>query len=270
MSEFFSYIFIQNAILSALLVSGICGIIGSLIVANRLVFASGGIAHSVYGGVGLAAVLGLPVSLGAALFAVFCAVALAYTLQKAKERIDAIIGALWAFGMALGVVLVERVPGFSRDFMGFLFGSILSVRGVDLAVCACFLGVLVLFLAKFYRIVLAISFDSDFAAVCGLKVGFWRCLVLIFVALAIVCAMQSVGIILVIALLSLPAFTAELFVRTLLAQMILSSAICAFCSLLGIVLSYFLDLQSGAAIVLCLSSFCALAMFVRYFIMCRK
>ena len=113
-----SYTFMQNALIGAFFTSIICGIIGTLVVANRMVFIAGGIAHSVYGGVGIAVFFGIPILAGATLFSVLCAVVLAYMLLYAKERLDSLIGSLWAFGMALGVILVELTPGYNKDFMG--------------------------------------------------------------------------------------------------------------------------------------------------------
>ncbi|MFP4487382.1 MAG: metal ABC transporter permease, partial [Campylobacterales bacterium] len=119
----FEYEFIQNALVAGILVSITTGIIGSLIVTNRIVFLAGGIAHTAYGGIGLAIYFGFSVFLGATLFAIASALLLAYLTYENKDRSDTIIGLIWAFGMALGVILVDMTPGYNVDLMSYLFGS---------------------------------------------------------------------------------------------------------------------------------------------------
>ena len=120
MIEILEYTFVQNAIIGAFFTSIICGIIGTIAVTNRMVFIAGGIAHSVYGGVGIAAFFGLPIMLGSTIFSILCAIILAYMLLYGKERLDSLVGSLWAFGMALGIILVELTPGYNKDFMELL------------------------------------------------------------------------------------------------------------------------------------------------------
>lgn len=255
MTNILEYSFIQNAIIGAFFTSIICGIIGTLSVTNRMVFISGGIAHSVYGGVGIAAFFGLPILLGATLFSVFCAIILAYMLLYAKERLDALVGSLWAFGMALGIILVELTPGYNKDFMGYLFGSILSITQNDIQYMIIFTCFLILFIILNYRIILGISYDSEFTQLQGINTHFFSIILMILIAIGIVITMRSVGIILIIALLSIPAYCSEILTNSLAKMMFVSSFISFACILGGISISYFYDLQAGASIVILLSLF---------------
>ncbi|TLD83193.1 metal ABC transporter permease [Helicobacter sp. MIT 11-5569] len=255
MIDALSYTFVQNALIGAFFTSIICGIISTLVVTNRMVFVAGGIAHSVYGGVGIAAFFGLPILVGATGFSVFCAVVLAYMLLYAKERLDSLIGSLWAFGMALGVILVELTPGYSKDFMGYLFGSILSITQNDIMVMAGFSVLLLIFIILNYRVILGLSYDEEFTQLQGINTRFFSIMLMVLIAIGIVISMQSVGIILIIALLSIPAYCSEIFTASL-AKMMFWASIISFASMLsGIVIAYYYDLQAGASIVMVLAFF---------------
>ncbi len=230
-----------------------------------MVFISGGIAHSVYGGVGIAAFFGIPILLGATLFSVFCAIILAYMLLYAKERLDALVGSLWAFGMALGVILVELTPGYNKDFMGYLFGSILSITQSDIIYMIAFACFLVLFVAFNYRVILGISYDSEFVQLQGIHTRIFSITLMILIALGIVIAMRSVGIILIIALLSIPAYCSEILTNSLAKMMFTSSLISFSCMLGGISISYFYDFQAGASVVILLSLFSFILAIIHYF-----
>ncbi|WP_299550088.1 metal ABC transporter permease [uncultured Helicobacter sp.] len=260
-----SYTFVQNALIGAFFTSLICGIIGTLVVTNRMVFIAGGIAHSVYGGVGIAAFFGLPILIGATGFSVLCAVILAYMLLYAKERLDSLIGSLWAFGMALGVILVELTPGYSKDFMGYLFGSILSITENDILVMLGFSLFLVTFVVLNYRVILGLSYDDEFTQLQGINTRFFSVMLMVLIAIGIVISMRSVGIILIIALLSIPAYCSEVFTASL-AKMMLWASIISFVSMLGgIIIAYHYNLQAGASIVMVLTLFSfVLAFYYRF------
>lgn len=230
-----------------------------------MVFISGGIAHSVYGGVGIAAFFGIPILLGATLFSVFCAIILAYMLLYAKERLDALVGSLWAFGMALGIILVELTPGYNKDFMGYLFGSILSITQSDIDYMIVFACFLVLFVTLNYRVILGISYDSEFVQLQGIRTRLFSIVLMILIALGIVISMRSVGIILIIALLSIPAYCSEILTNSLAKMMLTSSLISFACMLGGISISYFYDFQAGASIVILLSLFSFILAITHYF-----
>lgn len=265
MIDILGYTFIQNALLGAFCTSIICGIIGTLVVTNRMVFIAGGIAHSVYGGVGIAAFLGFPILVGAMGFSIFCAILLAYMLLFVKERLDSLIGSLWAFGMALGIILVELTPGYNKDFMGYLFGSILSITEYDIYLMLGFGLLLIIFIWLNYRIILGISYDSEFTQLQGINTKIFSVALMILIALGIVISMRSVGIILIVALLSIPAYCSEVFTNSLAKMMFGASLISLFCMLCGVVVAYFYDLQAGASIVMILAIFSFILACFRYF-----
>ena len=250
MIEALSYDFIQNALIAGLLVSLAAGIIGSLIVVNRMVFLAGGIAHTAYGGIGVAVYLGLPIFLGASVFAVLAALIIASITLKHRERMDTFIGLMWAVGMAMGVVLIDITPGYQADFMSYLFGSILAVSHADLWFMGGLLAVIIFIMTFWYRDILAVSYDSEYANLRGINVPFFYTLILVLSALTVVVAIKVVGLILVIALLTIPVYIAEKLSHSLFSMMILSGIFSSVFTLFGLWFSYEYDIASGASIIL--------------------
>ena len=248
--EALSFPFIQNALIAGLLVSMASGIIGSLIVVNRMVFLAGGIAHTAYGGIGMAVFFGLPIFLGASIFAVLSALIISIITINHRERMDTFIGLMWAIGMAVGVVLIDLTPGYNADFMSYLFGSILAVSQSDIYFMAGLLGVIIFIMTFYYRDILAVSYDSEYANLRGINVKFFYTLILVLSALTVVVAIKVVGLILVIALLTIPVYIAEKLSNTLYMMMILSGLCSSIFTLLGLWFSYQYDIASGASIIL--------------------
>lgn len=250
MLEIFSYDFIQNAILAGLLVSFASGIIGSLIVVNRMVFLAGGIAHTSYGGIGLAVYFGLPIFLGASVFAVCAAILMAFITLNQRDKIDTFIGLIWAVGMAVGIIFVDLTPGYNVDLMSYLFGSILAVSSDDIEYMSILLAIIVLIVTFFYREILAISYDSEYASLRNINVKFFYTLILILSALTVVIAIKVVGLILVIALLTIPIYIGEKLSNSLGMMMFVSGILSACFTLSGLWFSYQFDVTSGASIIL--------------------
>jgi zinc transport system permease protein len=250
MLEALQYDFIQNALISGILVSLAAGIIGSLVVVNRITFLAGGMAHSSYGGIGLAIFLGIPVLFGATVFAIITAILIAMLTLNNKKRIDSIIGIMWAFGMAIGIIFVDLTPGYNVDLMSYLFGSIIAVSNEDIV----YLSILDLFIVSsvliFYKQILAVSYDTEFAQLRGINVKFFYTLILVLAALSVVAAIKVVGLILVIALLTIPTYLAEMFSKKLSSMMMISSIIATFFTIFGLIISYFYDISSGASIII--------------------
>ena len=262
MIEVFQHEFMRNALTAGLLASLICGVIGSLVVVNRIVFLSVGVAHASYGGVGLAFFLGLPVLPVTAVFATLTALLMAAVTLKARERADTVIGVLWAAGMALGIILLDLHPGYNVDLMSYLFGSILAVPDSDLALMGGLAVVVLLVVVCCYRGFVVMAFDEEFARARGVPVAFLHCLLLALIALCVVMVIRVVGLILVIALLTIPPFIAERRARSLAAMMCAASLLAAVFCVSGLFASYLLDLTSGALIiaVACLGFFLSLLM----------
>ncbi len=250
-NDFLTYPFLQHALLAGFLVSIACGVVGPFVVVNRLVFISGGIAHASYGGVGLALFFGFSPFLGALGFAFVVSLLIGLLLFEDRSRSDSIIGVLWACGMAFGVLLIDASSGYHSDSMSYLFGSLLSVSSEDLWLTAFLDGVVALFLFLFYRPLLAMSYDADFASLRGVPVRFLFQGLLLAASVCVVISMNVVGLILVIALLTIPTYIAEGCTRSLAGMMFLSTLlgfgfICA-----GLFLSYGYNLATGATIILC-------------------
>ena len=250
MLEILHYEFIQNALISAILVSIIAGIIGSLIVVNRMVFLAGGIAHTSYGGIGIAIYFGLPIFLGATLFSVSAALLMAYITLHNRHRIDTFIGLIWAVGMAIGIILIDLTPGYNVDLMSYLFGSILAVSKDDIYYMSILLVSIILVILFWYRDILAVSYDTQYAKLRGINVQFFYTLILVLSALTVVISIKVVGLILVIALLTIPIYIAEKLSNSLLSMMVISSILSTIFSLIGLFISYNYDISSGATIII--------------------
>ncbi len=250
MFELLEYNFIQNALLSAILISIAIGIVGSLIVVNKITFLSGAIAHSSYGGIGICVYLGLPVFLGANVFAVISAIIIAFITLNNKSRIDSIIGMMWATGMAIGIIFIDLSSGYNVDLMSYLFGSILAVSNFDIYYMIALDIFIILLVGVFYQQILIVSYDSQFALLRGISLKFFYTLILVLCALSVVAAIKVVGLILVIALLTIPTYLAEMFVNKLSSMMIISTLLSIIFTLGGLSLSYIFDISSGASIIL--------------------
>ena len=250
MSEILQYDFMRHALMVGLLVSIACGVVGTYVVVKRIVFISGGISHTAYGGVGLGYLLGIPPMVGATAFTVLAALAMGEVSQRAKQREDTIIGIMWAVGMALGVIFVKLSPGYTGDLMSYLFGSILAVPLSDLYLILALDVVIVLVVLLFHDQFTLTAFDEEFAQVIGLKTRFYNQLLLVLIALTVVVMIRAVGIILVIALLTIPSATAALFTRSMTGMMVLSMVLSAIFTMGGLFISYIFDLPSGATIIL--------------------
>jgi len=250
MIEALSYEFMQNALIAGLLVSFIAGIMGSLIVVNRMVFLAGGIAHAAYGGIGIAIFTGIPIFLGTSLFAILAALFMAIVTLKQKENIDIFVGLIWAVGMAIGIIFVDLSPGYNVDLMSYLFGSILAVSRDDLVFMGVLFCIIILVLSLWYRQILAVSYDSEYSALSGINIKFFYTLILVLSALSVVIAIKVVGLILVIALLTIPIYIGQSLSSSLLSMMFISGTIASFFTLTGLWFSYTFDLTSGACIIL--------------------
>lgn len=250
MIEALSYDFVQNALIAGMLVSVSIGIIGALVVVNRMVFLAGGIAHSSYGGIGLAIYFGISMALSTSLFAVASALLISWLSIYHKNRIDSFIGLIWAVGMAVGIVMVDLTPGYHGDLMSYLFGSIMAVSSSDIVVMTALLITVFLFVHIWYREILAVSYDSEYASLRGIRSHLFYTLILILSALSVVVAIKVVGLILVIAMMTIPTFIAEKMSKSLYMMMMLSALFAFLFTMVGLVLSYIFDLTSGATIIL--------------------
>ncbi len=250
MIEALSYEFMQNALIAGILVSLASGIIGSLVVVNRMVFLAGGIAHTAYGGIGMAVYFGIPIFLGSTIFAVFAALLMAFLTFHQRNRIDTFIGLIWAVGMAIGIIFVDLTPGYNVDLMSYLFGSILAVSTEDLYFMGGLLAIIVFIMTFWYRDILAVSYDSEYASLRGINVKLFYTIILVLSALTVVGAIKVVGLILVIALLTIPVYMAEKLSSSLAWMMVYSGLFASLFTLSGLFVSYMYDITSGASIII--------------------
>jgi zinc transport system permease protein len=249
MIEILSLEFMRNALLASLLASVACGVIGSLVVVNRLVFLAGGVAHAAYGGVGLALYLGLPALPCTVGFTLAASMAMAGVTLKRQDRSDTMIGVLWAGGMAFGILLLDMTPGYNVDLMSYLFGSILAVPASDLKLMGVLLLLVLGVVMLLFNQLLAMSLDREFCRSRGLRAGLLHTLLLALVAVTVVMVIRVVGLVLVIALLTIPSYLAERITTSLGRMMIAASLLSTIFCLLGLWTAYRLDLTSGASII---------------------
>ena len=248
--DILSYSFFQHALLGALLASVLCAVVGTYVVTRRLVIAGGGIAHASLGGVGIGAYFHFSPLLGATGFAILTGFAINYLSRQREVREDSAIAMLWTLGMSIGLLFAFLTPGFVTDLQSYLFGNILSITSFDLW-CIGLLTLVTLFLFGFgLRTIECVAYDRDFAQTQGLPVAWIESVLTILVALTIVSCLQLVGIILVVALLSIPQATAALFTSSFKGMMWLSGLFSYVACLGGLALSYALNIPSGVAIIL--------------------
>ena len=240
----------RNALIAALLASVACGIIGVYVVVKRIVFISGGIAHAAFGGIGLGYFLGIEPMLGVLPFSIASALCMGVIGRRTKIPEDTAIGILWAIGVALGVIFIGLTPGYAPDLFDYLFGSILVVPASDIMLMLSVNAAIIVIVLALYREFQAISFDEEYAAVVGLPTERLYLLLLCLIALTVVVLIRVVGVILVIALLTIPAAMSRQLTRRLCDMMLLSIVLCAALSISGLWLSYAFNLPSGATIVL--------------------
>ncbi len=250
--DIFEYQFLMNAVIAAFLVSIVAGIIGTYITSRRLVFLSGGITHASFGGIGIAYFLGFNPVIGAIIFSILSAFGIEALSHRKSMREDSAIGILWAFGMAIGIIFIFLTPGYAPNLLSFLFGSILTVTNADLLSLLALNLSVILFFVLFYRPILYIAFDQEFARTQKIPVTILNYVLITFIAIAIVLSIRVVGIILLISLFTIPPATANIFSnhfgKIIFWSILLSFLGCFF----GLLISYGINIPSGAAIVVVL------------------
>ena len=247
--------FLRYAMLLGILSAPVLGVIGTTVVTRRISSLAGASAHAALGGVGLALYLQrvcmwrfFSPELGAVLGALIAALVVGIVSLSASEREDTVIGVVWALGMALGLLFLDRTPGYV-DWQGYLFGNILLLSSTELYLTLVLDAAVLLPLGLFYNRLLAVSFDASFAQLRGVRATAIYLVLLALTALTIVLLMNMVGIILVIAMITLPAATSGFFARHLWSMMVLSGILSAVFMVGGLLLSYFCRVPSGPAIV---------------------
>lgn len=247
--EILQYTFFQNALLGSLLASIVCGFIGTYIVTRRLVFISGGITHASFGGIGLGVYLGINPILSAMAFAMLCGFGVQWMSRRTDVREDSAIALFWTLGMSVGIIFSFLTPGFMTDLPSFLFGNILTIGTADLWLLDLLAVVVVAVFALFFRLIISVAFDRTFALSQQLPVKTTEYVMMALIAITIVSTLRMVGIVLAISLLTIPQMTANQltfnYKRMIAYSIVIGWADC----LLGLAISYSLNVPSGASII---------------------
>lgn len=245
--------FLQYALAAGVLASIACGVVGSYVAARRITYIAGGIAHCILAGMGAARYLQVTQGwewlhplYGAVVAALAAATIIGVVSLRFRQREDSVISAVWAIGMAVGVLFIWGTPGYGENLMGYLFGNILMVKASNLWMMAGLDVVVVGVGILFYREFLAVCFDEEFARLRGIPVAVFYLLLLYLTALTVVLLVTVVGLVMVIALLSLPVAMAGLFSRTLWQVMVLSALLSMLFTTAGLAVSYSPNLPAGA------------------------
>lgn len=249
MSGLLAYTFFQHAFAAALLAGILCACVGTYVVTRRMSLVSGGIAHSSLGGVGMGAWLGFSPVAGAAVFALASGFVIRWLARRREVREDSAIAMVWTLGMSVGIITSYLAPSFLPELPSFLFGNILTVTSADIIMLFVLTLVTVVFFALFMPQIIAVAFDYDFALSQRIRAGMIDVVMTALVALTVVACLKVVGIVMVIALLSVPQVTANVFSCSFKGMVLLSAAISFLNCSVGFVLSYFLDVPCGASII---------------------
>jgi zinc transport system permease protein len=261
MTDYFSALldpsmpFVRNALAAGLLSSILFGTLGAVVTVRRIAGLAGAVSHAVLGGIGLALFLsvrnivpGFPPIVGALLFAAAAAFIMGVVSLKAKQREDTVINAIWAIGMSIGVLFIAKTPGYA-DPMSYLFGNILLISGRDLAMLAVLDAAVVLLSWRFYRQIEACAFDEEFAKARGIPTDAVFLAILAVVSIGVVLLQTFVGLVMVIAMLTLPAGTASYRARSLAGMMVWGTLLSGIFTVAGLAASWALDLPAGALVV---------------------
>lgn len=253
MEGMFCYGFIWKSIIAIFLSSIICAIIGSWVVVNKKVFLCGGITHSSFGGIGLAYYLGINPLIGGFVFALLSSLGIELFVQKKSFREDAAIGFFWAFFMALGIIFIYLTPGFAPDLLSYLFGNILTVNNTDIILLFIFSIFLIIWFSLNYYKILYVSFDSSFASSANLKVNKLNVILMLITATVIILNIKMSGVVLVLSLISIGQSAANLITFNFKNIIFLSFVFNFIAGLVGIILSWYLNIPCGATIIVVLS-----------------
>ena len=252
--DILQYNYLSNALVACVLSGITCGIIGTYIVARRMVFLCGGITHASFGGLGIAFYFGANPILGATVFAVLSALGIEWSNSRSKIRPDSAIGMVWGIGMAIGAFFIALRPGYtSGDMANFLFGSILTVTNGDIIALAILSIVLIIGALLWHRPIMFAAFDRSFAEASGVPVKFTNYAMAVITAITIVLSIRTMGIVLLISLLTMPVVTANMLFKNYKQIAPSAVAIAIIGGVLGIALSYHAEVPSGPAIIFVLT-----------------
>jgi len=242
----------RNAVIAIFLAGIACGIVGTYIVVRKLVFISEGIAHAAFGGLGIGYFLRIDPIIAAIPFSIIAALGIGIMSKKANVNEDTAIGITLALGMAIGIIFIYITPGYASDLFSYLFGNVITVSVSDVIIMGILDAIIISIFFMFRREILAVSFDEEFSKIVGIKTKFIYLLTICLIALSVVLFIRVVGIILFIALLTLPTTIAKNFTENFYKISMLSMLIAIIFSFVGLLISYISNLPSGATIIITL------------------
>ena len=246
----FQYTFMQRALVAAALAAVACAVVGTFVVLRGLAFMGDAVAHSSLTGIATAYILGGSVFWGAFGWAVPASMAITYVSRRAHIRLDTSVGIIYAGGFALGIIIASRASNYTADLFSFLFGNVLGVSWSEVLLIGVVAGIVLLVIALFYKELLFTSYDETMAAASGVPVRLMQYLLPVLVGITTVAALKTVGIVLVLALLVTPPATAGLLARRLPGIIAISVVVALVSLVMGLYLSFHLDLPSGPSIVI--------------------
>lgn len=249
--ELLEYTFFRNALAGTLLAAIACGIIGTYVVTRRLLFISGGITHSSFGGVGLGMYFSFSPTIGAFIFAIASALGIEYLGRNKEIREDSAIAMLWVLGMTIGVIFCFLSPGYTSELSTYLFGSILTITGSDLAMLGAICLAEIIFTAAAFRAIVAVGFDKEFARSRGLPATAIESVMMVFIAITIVACLRIAGVIMVISMLTIPQMTAMTLTGNYRNIVLLSILFGYIAGIGGLLLSFALGIPGGASVIVC-------------------
>lgn len=245
----FAYDFLVNAFVACILSGITCGIVGSYIVARRMVFLASGITHASFGGLGIALYAGLNPLLGAVAFASVSSLGIEYASRKGRMREDSAIGIIWSVGMAIGALFMSLRPGYATDLTSYLFGNILLVDRGDVAWLALLTVVIIIGAVIWLRRLMYITFDEEYARSQGLPVTVVAYVMAVVIAITIVLSIKVMGIILLLSLVTLPVVIANTLTKDYRRITLFASIIAVVANVIGFIFSYEYDLPTGSCII---------------------
>ena len=253
-NDILQYSYLSNALLACILSGITCGIIGTYIVARRLVFLCGGITHASFGGLGIAFYLNANPILGATIFAILSALGIEWSNSRSKIRPDSAIGIVWGVGMAIGALFISLRPGYtSGDMANFLFGSIITVTDSDIIALAILASALIIGAIAWHRPIMFAAFDGNFAAASGVPVKIINYAMAVVTAITIVLSIRTMGIVLLISLLTMPVVTANTLFKEYKKIAPTAVIVAVIAGFAGIWLSYHAEVPSGPSIIFMLT-----------------
>ncbi len=263
MLEILQYPFMQRALIAGVILGAVLAYLGIFVVLRRMAFFSDGIAHASLAGVAIGIIASFNPLFTAIIFSIIIAIIIYFIEKKTTLSTDAVIGILFTFGMALGILLISLKSGYQPELMSFLFGNILAIKTSELIIIAAMSALIFIFLASQQKKLILMSLDREIAYVSGINPDIYRFFLYVFLSIATVLGIKILGVVLVSAILITPVSTAKLLSSSFKSLLALTLIISEIVVLAGLFISYYLNLPTGPAIVICGASVFFLSLFIK-------